>query len=301
MKLLEKMNYTKVVMMIMAIWFVSIIYGHEAVAPMIDVAEAPMIDVAESPMIDVAEAPMIDVAEGPASDTSETNGLDTAWHSARATFYGDIHGGATQKGACGYGDLFRQGYGLNTAALSMALFNKGYTCGACFEIMCVNDPQWCLRGTIKITATNLCPANYTKTVDIWCNPPQKHFDLSLPMFLKIAKYKAGVVPVKYRRVPCRKIGNVRFETKGNPYFLMVLVYNVGGAGDIRAMQIKGNKTGWLTMKKNWGQNWVTDVVMTGQGLSFRITTSDGITKDFWNVAPKNWGFNQTFIGKTNFH
>ncbi|XP_006405650.2 putative expansin-A26 [Eutrema salsugineum] len=274
MKLLEIMICTNVLLITMAIWFVPISYGHGAEAPMVG-------DVANSP-------------------GSGTNGLDPTWYDARATFYGDIHGGGTQQGACGYGDLNKQGYGLATAALSQALFNDGYTCGACFEIMCTNDPKWCLPGSIKITATNFCPANYTKTTGVWCNPPQKHFDLSLPIFLKIAQYEAGVVPVKYRRIPCAKTGGVKFETKGNPNFLMILPYNVGGAGDIKAMQIKGSGTGWITMKKNWGQNWVTDVVLTGQGLSFRVVMSDGISKDFINVVQKNWGFDQTFDGKINF-
>ncbi|EOA19094.1 hypothetical protein CARUB_v10007762mg [Capsella rubella] len=240
---------------------------------------------------DVAEAPMIG---------HDSNGLDTSWYDARATFYGDVHGVGTQQGACGYGDLFKQGYGLETAALSTALFNNGYTCGACYEIMCTRAPQWCWPGSIKITATNFCPPDYTKTRDIWCNPPQKHFDLSQPMFLKIAKYRAGVVPVRYRRIPCAKAGGVKFELKGNPYFLIVLPYNVGGAGDIKYVQVKGTRTGWITMSKNWGQNWTTGVVLTGQGLSLRITTSDGITKDFINVVPPSWGFGQTFDGKFNF-
>ncbi|XP_010435827.2 PREDICTED: expansin-A22 [Camelina sativa] len=277
MKLSEKLIYVEFLMIIMAMWVVPIAmsYGH--------VAEVP----------ETAEAPEI-------SGSARGRSFDTNWYDARATFYGDIHGGDTQQGACGYGNLFRQGYGLATAALSTALFNDGYTCGACFEIMCTNDPQWCLPGSIKITATNFCPPNYTKTTDIWCNPPQKHFDLSLAMFLKIAKYKAGVVPVRYRRVLCRKTGGVKFETQGNQYFLMILPYNVGGAGDIKYMQVKGNKTGWITMRKNWGQHWTTGVVLTGQALSFRVTTSDGITKDFWNVVPKNWGFGQTFDGRINF-
>jgi hypothetical protein len=79
-------------------------------------------------------------------------------------------------GACGYGNLYSQGYGVNNAALSTALFNEGLSCGACFEIKCQNQPGW-----------------------RWCNPPRPHFDLAMPMFLHIAEYRAGIVPVSYRR------------------------------------------------------------------------------------------------------
>ncbi|PNX80714.1 expansin-a23-like protein [Trifolium pratense] len=170
-------------------------------------------------------------------------GIDPNWYDARATFYGDASGAATMQGACGYGDLFKQGYGLATTALSSALFNNGFTCGACFQLMCVNDPQWCIKGAnpITVTATNFCPPDYSKPTDIWCNPPQKHFDLSYKMFTSIAYYKAGVIPVKYRRVPCSKSGGVRFELKGNPNFLLVLVYNVANAGDVTHSDTRGMK------------------------------------------------------------
>ena len=100
------------------------------------------------------------------------------------------------EGACGYGDLKQQGYGLETAALSTALFNKGSTYNACFEIMCVNDPQWCIpnAGTIKITATNLCPLNYNKRFGNWCNPPLGHScyctTLEEPTMLLMSKSRA---------------------------------------------------------------------------------------------------------------
>ncbi|XP_010528403.1 PREDICTED: expansin-A25-like [Tarenaya hassleriana] len=232
-----------------------------------------------------------------------TEAIDTAWYDAHATFYGDMAGGETMQGACGYGDLFKQGYGFETAALSTALFNNGLTCGACFEIMCVNSPQWCKRnaGTIKITATNFCPPNYDPPVQYhWCNPPNKHFDLSMPMFLKIAEYKAGIVPVKYRRILCQKRGGVRFEMKGNPYWILVLLYNVGGAGDVTGVQVKGQNGNWVQMSRNWGQNWQTGERLAGQGLSFRVQTSDGKSIEFGDVVPSNWQFGQSFDGSRNF-
>ena len=107
------------------------------------------------------------------------------------------------EGACGYGDLHRATYGKYSAGLSSMLFNRGSTCGACFEVRCVDHILWCLQGSppVILTATDFCPPNYGLSSDYggWCNFPKEHFEMSEAAFAEIAEKKADIVPVQHRR------------------------------------------------------------------------------------------------------
>ncbi|XP_047046132.1 expansin-A32-like [Lolium rigidum] len=233
------------------------------------------------------------------------------WKPAHATFYGGRDGSDTRAGACGYKDTVAEGYGLQTVAVSTALFNGGATCGACYEVRCTDSPGWCKQAPagappappLIVTATNLCPPNYQLPGDNggWCNPPREHFDLTMPAFLQIAEEKAGIVPVSYRRVPCAKAGGIRYTITGNKYFNMVTVTNVGGAGDVAGLTVKGNKrVKWTPLKRNWGQVWQTGEDLTGESLTFRVMTGDHRRHTSWHVLPRDWQFGVTYQAPKNF-
>ncbi|KAG2548849.1 expansin-A28-like [Panicum virgatum] len=227
-----------------------------------------------------------------------------AQNSGTATFYGGRDGSGTMGGACGYDNLYNQGYGVLNAALSQVLFNDGASCGQCYTITCdTTKSDWCKPGTsVTVTATNLCPPNYAITTNGggWCNPPRPHFDMSQPAWEHIGIYRAGIIPVLYQRVPCTRQGGVRFTITGFNYFQLVLITNVAGSGSIRSMSVKGASTGWIAMTRNWGALWQCSSALVGEPLSFMVTSTGGQTLYMYNIAPAWWTFGMTFTSNYQF-
>ena len=101
------------------------------------------------------------------------------------------------------------------------------------------------------------------------------------------------------RVACSKKGGMRFTINGNPYFFLVLVFNVAGSGDVQKLYIKSPTTGWQAMSRNWGSVWQYTggpKNTVGKALSFRAVLGDGSSVVSTNAAPGNWQFGQTFEG-----
>jgi hypothetical protein len=94
---------------------------------------------------------------------------------------------------------------------------------------------------------------------------------------------------------------MRFNILGSKYFQLVLVTNVAGSGSIQSMSVKGTSTGWITMTRNWGAIWQCNSVLTGQALSFSVTSTGGQTVYTYNVVPAWWDFGgQTYASNNQF-
>lgn len=77
--------------------------------------------------------------------------------------------------------------------------------------------------------------------------------------------------------------------------------NVAGGGDVASMLVKGSKTGWMSMSHNWGASYQAFATLSGQTLSFKLTSyTSHQTIIVNNVAPSNWRVGMTYQANVNF-
>jgi len=222
------------------------------------------------------------------------------WFNGTSTYYGgNDASGTLSGGACGYGNILQYGYTVMNAASSPSLYQNGFGCGACYQIECVNDAWsqgWCYPGYVVVTVTNQCPA--TPQNPLCAVPHAHHLDLSYPAFTQLAPDRAGQIHTRVRRVKCNTNGDIQFTLSGNPYWLQLLVTNVGGAGTVDEVWVQGNGGPWQKMDHSLGALFsLSGQAFGGMSLSFKVRSH--LTKQWiyaQNVAPSSWNIGQTFSG-----
>lgn len=90
---------------------------------------------------------------------------------------------------------------------------------------------------------------------------------------------------------------MKFTINGNSRYNLVLLTNVGGTGEVKSVLVKGTKTGWMPLTRNWGSNWQSSEDLRGQSLSFQVVLADGSSVTSYDVAPASWQLGQSFVGK----
>ncbi|TVU48343.1 hypothetical protein EJB05_07977, partial [Eragrostis curvula] len=223
------------------------------------------------------------------------------WLSGTATFYGGADGSGTMGGACGYGNLYNDGYGVNNAALRTALFNDGASCGQCYVVIC--DRSKALGTYAVVSATNFCPPNRSLPDGGWCAPSRPHFDMSQPAWENIGVYSAGIIPVMYQRVKCWRSGGVRFTINGCNYFELVLVTNMAGSGSVQEHGGEGHQHGVDADVQELGRQLAVErnARRTGAQLQRHLQSSTGGQSIvFQDVVPAWWQFGQTFFNWQQF-
>jgi hypothetical protein len=106
---------------------------------------------------------------------------------------------------------------------------------------------------------------------------------------------SGNAVVAACRVPCQKQGGIRYTINGNCNFLLVTILNVGRSGVVTAVSIKGDRTAFSPMKRNWGVNFQSGVNLCGQGITFKVVTSDNRVVQS-RVCDGSWSFGRTYEG-----
>jgi len=82
----------------------------------------------------------------------------------------------------------------------------------------------------------------------------------------------------------------------------VTVFNVGGSGDVAALEASADRgLTWISFHRNWGTVWSCDKGFRGKSLSFRVKTKlAGETIVLLDVMPQDWKLGESYEGKSNY-
>lgn len=205
------------------------------------------------------------------------------WYHGSATYYSSYG----SSGACGYplsvtDNIFHAAVPdprwSNSLSPGVGNFG-GASCGQCFELKCIPRPryanvQFCIRdsGSIIVRVTD---CDVPKEVGPqW---PANHFDLNPPAFNSIADPFAGIVNIKFRRVPCVTSGpKWSLQNDSNGFFHDIIVYDVPGVGAIAGLSIKPAGMDWIQCSQAWGGHyWAFGPYSVGADTLVQIVLSEG--------------------------
>ncbi|KAB2618108.1 expansin-A23-like [Pyrus ussuriensis x Pyrus communis] len=136
---------------------------------------------------------------------------------------------------------------------------------------------------------NIVIINFGAAIGRWLNGHCKLVQSSFKTLRVLPTNVSKDCKIRGRRnCPHSLLGGIKFYLGGSPNFLLALVCNVGGAGEVVDVKVKGLSTGWIQMTRNWGQNWQTGGGLEGKSLSFQVTTGDRRAVESLNFVPANW-------------
>ncbi|KAH1726347.1 hypothetical protein KXX25_009217 [Aspergillus fumigatus] len=167
------------------------------------------------------------------------------WHYSRST-----HFGLTSGGACGFGL-----YGLctkNSVTASWTDPMLGSTCDAfctAYPLLCKDPANVTLRG-------NFAAPNGDYYTQYGCPLPEgsHHMDLSDIAMGRLqgnGSLADGVIPIRYRRVPCPKPGNIYIwlHDGAGPYYFALSAVNTNGPGSVISIEVQAGGSGpWVALE-----------------------------------------------------
>ena len=155
---------------------------------------------------------------------------------------------------------------------------------------CTANVKWCCS-----SEWDQCDVNFKYGCPI---PTDSiHLDLSDAAMARLqtgsssANIEAGVIPNKYRRVPCPKLGNIYIWLRNyaSPYWFSFTVVNSAGWGSIAILEAKDDQGNWVKMirdpnytsshpQERYGL-WVTqkDTGPYNLPIDLRLTDGSGVT------------------------